>query len=168
MLRYEELSGEERMGNDIVTNEWGARVMSDLVTKKRKRMPIHIASYIGLFGTDTYRNAISGDIGTLLLAQQLPDGSFYESTHGGIPTARGVSKVLETLARIGRSRNDPAVMGARTWLESLQYHEAKPHFVPEARQAEFQWGFRDNAQSPIVRSDSVSHYLIALSLLRAP
>lgn len=140
---------------------YGKRVLDDFHTKKQKGLPIEFAKYIDIVRAKWLDERTADEVLQWLLSFQYRSGGFSIHTQSRVRSTRTTAKILETLARRRCLEESIEFRRGMQWVESLQYRPEADYFIPHERRPRFYGGFRDNEQSPLVRADTVSHYIIS-------
>lgn len=91
-------------------------------------------------------------------SQQLPDGSFPDSTQSDFVYFRGTSKIVEALAV---TELNEVVLAGLSWMRQMQYTSENDYHLYPDRRIDLLGGFRHDYSNRDAWIDSNAHFLIA-------
>lgn len=145
-----------------------AKVLQDFKIKKESAVPVSLAEYADLLVVsrqlgDAY-GAVQEEISAWYESYQLADGSFPNTTEGGLPYTRGTGKIFESFA-YDPVRHEHAMHRALGWLARMQYTPDSMFFIPLERQSLCLGGFRHDVLNPQAWPDAAGHVLVGAARL---
>ena len=139
------------------------KVLEDFRTKKESGVPVSLASYADMLVVSRQLGnaytAVQEEISAWYESYQLEDGSFPNTTSGGLAYTRGTGKIFESLA-YEPIRHEQSIRRALAWLARMQYTPDSAFFIPRERQPLCLGGFRHDAGNPQAWPDAAGHVLL--------
>ncbi|OGZ07201.1 MAG: hypothetical protein A3D65_00730 [Candidatus Lloydbacteria bacterium RIFCSPHIGHO2_02_FULL_50_13] len=107
-------------------------------------------------------DAFSDSVEAWLISHQRLDGSFSETTDGGLSYTRGAGKIFEVLA-LRPEKNSIVIKKTLTWLVSMQYDAENTFFVSPEIRPKIIGAFRHHSLDPLAWIDVAGHVILGAS-----
>lgn len=162
------LGGSDDRGSQLCAQMIFEKVLADFRLKQESDAPISLAEYADMLIVsrqlgDKYK-VEQKEISEWYESYQLEEGSFPNTTHGGLPYTRGTGKIFESLS-YDSAQHSEVLNKALGWLVRMQYTEDSAYFIPLGSRPLCLGGFRHDIKNIEAWPDAAGHVLIGAARL---